>query len=485
MPEVEPFVWSPAASFIDREEHLLRLEEWWAGDDRQPLNLYGRRRTGKSWLLRRFAHGKPAIILVARRGAAGKQLVDFADQLEGVLGFRPQLPDVPTLFRVLLRAAREQRILAVLDEFPYLLPHRQADVDRLLSAVAAVLEEERDQSRLKLVLCGSTVSVMAALQEEKNPMHGRLTPLIVRPLDYEKASLFLRTLEPTERFERYAIAGGMPRYLSVLATGDLRTAVCRHVLDQNGPLFEEVRTALAQELIQAGTYFSILQVLAKGAKDTGELAAEMQSKLNEVTNYLRNLSNIGLVERELPLGATSGSRAGRWRLTDPFFAFWFRFVYPFQDSLESGLQPGDLFATEVEPVLPELVGVWFERWARHWTRATLGQRATSVGRWWGNALHEYRASGERTSEEIDIVGTARSKVTVVGEARWRSGKMGADVVTKLDKYKLPALAQDGFKLSSDLKIVLLSKSGYAVSLQNAAESDRRLVLVDVAAELAG
>ena len=128
--------------------------------------------------------------------------------------------------------------------------------------------------------------------------------------------------------------------------------------------------------------------------------------------------------------------------------------------------------------------MWFESWARRWTRVNLGQHATSVGRWWGNALNEYRASGERTTEEIDIVGTARSKVTVVGEAKWRSGKMGADVVAELDKYKIPALVQGGFTLSPGLKVVLLSKGGYAASLRSAAESDRRLVLVDVAAELA-
>ncbi|HVB05493.1 MAG TPA: ATP-binding protein [Acidimicrobiales bacterium] len=484
MTDVGIFEWPPVASFIDREEHLARLDEWWGGAQELPINLHGRRRTGKSWLFRRFAHGKPAIILVARKAAAGKQLKDFAEQLEGALGIRPDIPDVPTLFRVLLRSARDRRILAVIDEFPYLLPRSKTDTDRVLSAIAAVLEDERDHSLLKLVLSGSTTAVMTSLQQEKNPMYGRLTPLVLRPLEYEKATAFLTTLEPIGRFERYAISGGMPRYLSLLGDGDLRTTICRRILDQNAPLFNEVRTSIEQELIQSGTYFSILEILAGGAKETAEIAAAMQSKLSEVTNYLSTLHDVGLVERENPFGALAGSKSGHWRLTDPFFAFWFRFVYPFQDSLESGLPPFDLFDSEVAPALSQLVSIVFEDWARRWTRMHLGPVATTVGRWWGRSLDSLRKSGERTSEEIDIVGAARSRVNVVGEAKWRAGAMRADVVKELDEFKIPALRQAGFKVSGELKIVLMSKNGYAPGLERLAESDDRLILVDVPAQLA-
>jgi uncharacterized protein len=480
---VEVFEWSEAGSFLDRDAERSRLERWWESSDRQPVNLYGRRRTGKSWLCRRVAHGKPAILLVARRSAPGRQLSEFAGQLERVFGIRPDIPDVPSLFRVLLQAARSQKVLVVIDELPYLLPRGQVAVDRVLSGIAAVLEEELGGSYLKLIVCGSTVSMMESLQHERNPLHGRFTPLSVRPLPFEQARLFMSGLTPVESFERFAVAGGMPRYLSLLGTGTLRKAVSQEILDQNAPLFDEVRTALGQELAQAGQHFSILELLASGDKVIGEVATSLRQKPAELTSYLDILSGLGLVERRLPLGAASTSRLGHWHLTDPFFAFWFRFVYPFQDDLESGLGPHDLFDAEVAPAMAEHVSHAFEEWARSWARQELGHGASTISSWWGNALDEHRRSGERSTEEIDIVGMARSRVTLVGEAKWTRRPMSAGALDSLERYKIPALRQAGLRLSADPTILLLSKSGYAAALRKRAETDPKLVLVDVPAAL--
>lgn len=481
---MEEYSWSEVGSFLDRDTERARLERWWQSPDRQPINIYGRRRTGKSWLFRRFAHGKPAILLVARRSAPGKQLSEFASQLEPVLGVRPEIPDVQSLFRVLLRAANTQKLLAVIDEFPYLLPRGRVAAERLLSGVAAVLEDELASSKLKLILCGSTVSVMESLQNEHNPLHGRLTSLSIRPLPFAQARLFMPELTAIESFERFAIAGGMPRYLSLLNTGTLRRSVAQEILHQNAPLFNEVRAALGQELTQSGQHFSILEQLATGDKVISEIATPLRQKTAELTSYLDILTDLGLVERRLPLGAARSSRLGHWHLTDPFFAFWFRFVFPFQDDLESGLDPYDLFDSEVIPVLPEHVSHIFEDWARSWSRQTFGRKASTITSWWGNALDEHRRTGERSSEEIDVVGMARSRVTLVGEAKWTTKPMPRSVLADLERYKIPALRQAGFKVASEPTLVLLSKSGYSPALQKRAQADQNVVLVDVPAELA-
>ena len=83
MSTVPPYVWPRVEEFIDRTIEIDRLETWWAGDERMPVNLYGRRRVGKSWLFRRFAHGKPAVLLVAERLAAGAQLTRFVPLAHG------------------------------------------------------------------------------------------------------------------------------------------------------------------------------------------------------------------------------------------------------------------------------------------------------------------------------------------------------------------------------------------------------------------
>lgn len=479
----QEYRWGLVGAFLDRHGELSLLEEWWASAERMPINLYGRRRVGKSWLFRRFAHGKPAAVLVAHRLHAGAQLSSFSEYLEPLVGVRPDLPDVPALFRVLFRAARDRRILVVIDEFPWLLPGTESGDEAVLSQIQAVFEEEQHRSRLKLILCGSLVGQMEALQGERSPLHGRLRPLQLRTLAYQEASLFFAGLDPLRAFERYAIAGGMPRYLDELSGGNVRAAVCKKVLDRNGVLWDEARTILEQELREPKVYFALLSALATGDKELGEITNRARLSSSQASKYLAVLEDMRIVRRRLPVLAPREARNGLWHLDDPFFRFWFRFVFPYQDELENGLAAEDLFDSEVAPALPDHVAPAFESWSRGWTRRRFGGRASTVGAWWGPALHSLRRSKERFSEEIDIVGVGRGRVSVVGEVKWRNQALDVSVLGDLEKFKLPALQQAGFKIASDVDRVLVSKGGYTDGLRRAAAGDPHIHLVDVESEL--
>lgn len=480
MTAVPAYAWPRLGDFVDRTAELDRLESWWDSPERMPINLYGRRRVGKSWLFRRFAHGKPAALLVAERLAEGAQLSRFAEQLAPLLdGVTPDLPDVAALFRVLFRIARDEKVLAVIDEFPWLVGTTAKEAERTLSAIQAVMEEERDRSKLKLILCGSAVTQMEALQSERNPMHGRLVPLELRALSFGRAVQFISGGDAQDQFLRFAVAGGMPRYLAALSGNDLRTRVCDQMLRPDAPLWNEGRTIVGQELREPAVHFSVLEQLASGEKEVGEVADALRTDSSPVSKYLGQLSDLRLVRKDLPYGASPTARGSHWVLDDPFLRFWFRFVFPFQADLEAGLAPEDLFDSEVAPELADHVSPVFEDLCREHVRATMGSAATRVGRWWGNALNSLRRTGERTTEEIDVVGTARQRVTVVGEVKWTSRPLGVKILDDLVDYKVPALVQDGFKLARELTTVLYSRSGYTDSLRARAEGDGRLILVDV------
>lgn len=476
-------MWPLAGEFLDRVGEVARLNSWWDSPERRPVALIGRRRVGKSWLFRRFAHGKPALLLISEQLPAGAQLTRFAEQLEPVLGVRPDLPDVPSLFRVIYRAARAERLLVVIDEFPWLLGTTSRQTRQVLSAIQAVIEEEQDDSKIKLIVCGSHVGQMEALFSERNPMHGRLVRSEVRPLPFEEAREFLSCEDPLGAFERYAITGGMPLYLSRLAHGSIRDAACGQILDRNGPLWNEGRAILEQELREPRVYFGILELLASGDKELGEIAAPMRMDGSVVVKYLATLVELRLVQRKLPIGAPVNARNGHWRLADTFLRFWFRYVFPFQSGLESGLQPASLYDAEIAPTLADHVSGVFEDWCRQRLRGTHGTTATVVNSWWGNAANRFRRAKERSSEEIDAVGMLRNKVTLVGECKWTNKPLGHGVLADVEEYKIPALRDAGFKIADPLRIVLFAKSGYSRSLRELASADPRIELVDVPAAL--
>jgi uncharacterized protein len=475
---VSRYTWPIRDEFLNRKEDLKRLEGWWKGGDRNALALYGRRRVGKSWLFRAFAHRKPAVILVADQGAPGRQMSRFADVLEPHLGVRPELTDLNSLFRTLYRLAADRKVLAVVDEFPYLLPTGARSAREELSVVQAVIEEERDRSKLKLILCGSHIGQMRALLSEDSPLRGRLTPLPTPPLAFPECRPFMPSEGAEKRIERFAVAGGMAMYLSELGSGALRNRICETVLDPRGPLFNDPREVLEEEFRRPGTYFSLLEELATGSRGMEDLTRALRTPHSALSPYLSELTRMQLAEKVAPAG---GRRDLRYRPADNFLRFWFRFVFPFQESLRAGLRPADHYEAEVAPALPEHVAPVFESLCRRWVRGNLGTQATRVSPWWGRALDRLRREGERTGEEIDVVGTARGRVTLIGECKWTSGPMTAKVLDDLETYKLPALRQDGLRVASPGPAILLfSKSGFKPNLTAfaAERDDIRLVGLD-------
>jgi uncharacterized protein len=475
---VPEYRWGAVDEFRNRTAELRRLESWWSTSDREPLNLYGRRRVGKSWLFRRFAHGKPAVILVADQATPGQQLHQMSAALEPVLGHRPQLDDVADLIRVLYRLAGKRKVLAVIDEFPNLIGTTTAEQARLLSKVQAVMEDERDDSRLKLVLTGSAIGQMEALQHERNPLHGRLVPFELRPLGLTAATELMRPgLTPAEQLTTYAVAGGMPRYLTALGHRPLLEAIAERVVDRDGTLFDEPRVLLQTELREPATYFSILSVLARGPMSAPDVANEVGLPTKELAWFLSRLEDLHLAGRRLPAGATATARSTQWFCTDHFVRFWFAFVHPFQDELEAGADPRGHVKAVVAPALADHCAFVFEQAVEQWMRATYAGRVTQVGGWWGNARHDLRRQKVRQREEIDAVAVQGRKVVAVAEAKWTTKVMGAEVLTDLDDYKLPALAQDGLTVDRP-HIVLASRSGFSARLRELAADRAEVRLID-------
>jgi AAA+ ATPase superfamily predicted ATPase len=478
---MSPFAFHSRTEFLNRRADIERLEDWWAGKDHNALVLYGRRRIGKSWLFRAFADGKLAVVLVAERRAEGAQLKRFADQLEPYLGLRPDLSDLPGLIAALYKLGEREKTLAIIDELPYLLPLRAEQRYEVLTSVQAVMEE-RGESKLKLVLCGSYIGQMTALLSETSPLRGRLTPLAVEPLRFADAQAFTEDPSPQHRVESYAVAGGTSLYLDELVRGrgDLRTRVCERVLNPRGPLFNDPREILEEELRQPGIYFSLLEELAAGARAIGDLARALGKRTHDLGPYLKTLEEMRLVEKVTPVTAQRAHRDHRFRLADGFIRFWFRFVFNFQEDLRTGLRPRDLYESEIAPALAEYVAPVFEGLCREWTRKELGGRASRVGSWWGISLNELRRAGQRQTEEIDVVGLQRGVVTVVGECKWTTSQMTVRTLEDLEAYKLSAMRQAKVRFVGEGPLILLcSKSGFRRSLVELAAKRKDVRLVDL------
>jgi len=318
--------------FIGRDDELTFLAELSDGDAPELFVLYGRRRVGKTELLQRFCEGRRALYFQAAQVREKDNLRAFRDALADGLGepiAAVEFPDWGTALEFVLERAGEERLVVVIDEFPYLCEANKG----LPSILQRFWDGRGKTSRLMIVLCGSQVSFMEdEVLSERSPLFGRRTAQKrLRPLAPADTIGFFPAWEIEDRLLAYAILGGMPAYLRRFDDRrGLRENILREILRPEGYLFEEVQFLLRNELTNPATYNSILSAVARGERKVGDIALTVGVDSTTANKYLTVLRELGLVERSVPITDPNPlkSRRGVYHIADRFLAFHFRHVQP-------------------------------------------------------------------------------------------------------------------------------------------------------------
>ena len=319
--------------FIGRGRELEVLDDLYGSGDPELFVLYGRRRVGKTELLQRFCEGRRAVYFLAAQVREKDNLRAFRDALRDGLGDplldSIEFPDWPAALAFAAERAADERLVLVLDEFPYLCESTKG----LASLVQQFWDQRGKTSRLMLVLCGSQVSFMEReVLAERSPLFGRRTgQRRLEPLPPSEALRFHPTWDLERRVQAYAILGGMPAYLRRFRDDrSLEDNLLREVLRPEGYLFDEVSFLLRTELNNPATYNSILAAVAGGAEKVGDIGLVVGVDSTTANKYLHVLRELRLVERAIPLTDPNPlrSRRGTYRIADRFVAFHFRHVQP-------------------------------------------------------------------------------------------------------------------------------------------------------------
>lgn len=332
---------SPPPPFIGRRRELTVLRELADSGRPELFVLYGRRRVGKTELLQQLCQGRRAAYFLAAQVRDKDNLRAFKAVLEEALGDpligAIEFPDWSAALTFAAERAGDERLILVLDEFPYLCEANAG----LPSLVQRFWDQRGKRSSLMLVLCGSQVSFMEKeVLAERSPLFGRRTgQRRLEPLAPSEALGFFPEWERDQALLAYGIVGGMPAYLGRLDPRlPLEESLLREVLRPEGYLFDEVHYLLQTELTSPSTYSSILAAVARGAERVGDVALAVGVDSPTANKYLHVLRELRLVERAVPLTDPDPlrSRRGLYRIADRFVAFHFRHVQPHLSLIEAG-----------------------------------------------------------------------------------------------------------------------------------------------------
>jgi hypothetical protein len=344
--------------FIGRDRELAILEELHDRGRPELFVLYGRRRVGKTELLQRFCAGRRAVYFQAAQVREKDNLRAFRDAIaagiDDDLAAGVELPDWDAALAFVAERSASERLVVVLDEFPYLCEANKG----LPSILQRFWDTRGKRSGLMIVLCGSQVSFMEReVLAERSPLFGRRTgQRRLEPLTPPDTLAFFGRWKVRDRLLAYAVLGGMPAYLRRFddACG-LRENILREVLRPEGYLFDEVQFLLRNELSNPATYNSILSAVARGERRVGDIALSVGVDSSTANKYLSVLRELGLVEREIPITDPDPlrSRRGMWHIADRFLTFHFRHLQP-HVSLVNANRGARVMERFIEPDLPRL-----------------------------------------------------------------------------------------------------------------------------------
>ncbi len=391
--------------FANRERELSFLEEIYREKGFNLVVLYGRRRVGKTELIKKFIENKPSIYVLATDESYAENIKffkqKFAEFAKREYFLRLETESLYELFRFFCEEIKERKCVIVIDEFPYLMQTKKG----LLSLFQKIIDELLVRTNITLIFCGSSMSVMESEVIGKGtPLYGRnLNIWKLQPFSFKHVVKYFKN-----PFEVYFIFGGVPYYLKFYNEEKPLMENIREILLTKGKnLYDEPLILLRQEFRESRVYRLILKYLSLGYKTIGKLCSASGMDKSNLTKYLSSLEEVGIVRHVLPFGM---KRKGIYEINDPLFRFWFKFVYPYRDYLEVGRR--EVVEEIIGRELNEYFGLCFEYLVEEVLKQKLIPELEDFGfvsKWW------------HKDKEIDLVALKEeTKEILFCECKWQS-----------------------------------------------------------------
>lgn len=441
--------------FINRIRELTFLEQEFCREGSSFVVVYGRRRLGKTALIKEFLKEKAqSVYFLADKSSESMAINLFKDVMTRSLG-KKFLTDVhfsswDQLFQFYLQdLSYEVKQILVIDEFQYLVWSNPS----FASMVQRIWDEYLKERNIMLILSGSSVSMMLTEVLNYNaPLYGRRSGQIqIEPLSFKPFREFYPDSDNISLVEFYGITGGVPKYIEFF---DGRRPIFHQIrnsyLNVDHFLNQEARFILSEEINEPINYFSILKSIAGGNHTISGISGDLKFPLPKLTPYLRTLQQIGLIERLVPVTETAPhkSKKGLYKIRDQYLRFWFRYVFPYQSDIAMG--NFDWLMEKIKKEFSDYMAPVFEEICLQLVPFLLPGKYTRFGHWWNS----------RTEIDLVCVNTDTQSV-LVGECKWSVKPVGTDVLKKLQEKS--GEIDFGFQVK-EIRYILFSKSGFTKEL---------------------
>lgn len=415
--------------FIDRDQELKFLLDKYKSGSAELIIIYGRRRVGKTELIKQSIAKSPlkALYLLGELQKEN-QLSSIYSTIAGLsLGDdflkNNHLNTWQAFFDYLTRYIEKNGMVLIIDELPYIYKTNP----NFISILQFFWDEKWKNMNFKLILCGSSITMMQKIAlSYSSPIYGRRTGQIdLQPLTYLDFRGIFNEWDEEDKLGAYAVLGGIPRYAEEFdRSKNLYENIKKTFLDKDSFLYKEAKFLLMEELKDFANYFSIMKAVAFGKNTFNEISSFSGVSTSKLFVYLAKLIELNVIRRDIPVTVSKekSTRVGNYVLKDYFFRFWFRYIYPNSSLIEIG-KP-DIVLDIIRKDFDNYLGLIFEDISTELLQdLSLNGKLplfTRWGKWW------------RMDDEIDIVATNEATGDIFFcECRWLEKEIDVDVMKEL------------------------------------------------------
>jgi uncharacterized protein len=450
--------------FINREKELALLENLYTSDTFEYLVLFGRRRVGKTSLLKEFSKNHSAVFYSAQAKNDTLNLSDFSQALQKHFSGTSfgTFSDWKGALSYLTSQLSDTKTILIIDEFPYLAEANQS----IKSILQHAIDHDWKEKKLLLILCGSSVSFMEhEVMGAKSPLYGRSTSnLELTGFDYLESSSFFPHYTHEEKLLSYGILGGIPCYLAAFNDRvSIEQNISHNILRMSSFLKDEPQNLLKMELREPAVYNSIFEAIATGSSRLNDIAQKIHEEQTKCSKYIKTLKNMKLVDKVTPSGLKDSSKKTMYQISDNFFLFWYHFIFANKSYYE--LLGDDEAARTIHEDLSRYMGHVFEKICTQYLIRLARKKALpfvphTLGRWWGSN------PDTKKEDDIDILAFDRSKQSAIFcECKYRNKPFG------MDEYHDFFSATRIITKPSNRYYYLFSKSGFTEKVKARALHD--------------
>ena len=435
-------------NFVNREKEMETLNREYKKENSFVV-IYGRRRVGKTTLIKEFIKDKKAFYFFADKQNENLQIERFKNQIaenfKDEFLKKIEIKNWDTLFEYLITKISNEKFVLVIDEFQYL-----SLINKNFSSIfQRIYDEKLKDKNIMVILCGSLISMMySETLAYDSPLYGRRTAQIkLQPIKFKYYNKFFKNKSTQDLIELYSITGGIPKYiLSIDREQSALYNIENNLFDKNNYLYSEPKFLLQEEVNDISRYFSILNAISIGHTKMSSISSYLQINAGGISAYISKLIELDIIEKEIPITENiDNSKKVLYRIKDNYLKFWFAYIYPYQSYFE--IDNLTYVKNKINNEFELYVSKIYEDLARESMWENVPFPLLKVGRWWDK--------------------------NVFGECKYSKKQVGLSILKQLQEKAKNIKWNNN---NREEYFILFSKLGFSKELEELAQKEKNIIL---------